>query len=72
MVNSGEYDGMDADACKSKIITDLETKEVGKGAVNYKLRDWIFFAPALLGRTNTVGLGIHWTITKRQRQQMEF
>jgi leucyl-tRNA synthetase len=42
MVNSAEYDGMDADACKAKIIADLESKEIGKGAVNYKLRDWIF------------------------------
>jgi len=42
MVNSGEYDGMDANDCKSKIITDLESKGVGEGAVNYKLRDWIF------------------------------
>ncbi|HAY76108.1 MAG TPA: leucine--tRNA ligase, partial [Opitutae bacterium] len=42
MVNSGEYDGMDADQCKSKIISELETKGQGKGAVNYKLRDWIF------------------------------
>ena len=42
MINSGEYDGLDANACKSKIIGDLETKGVGKGAVNYKLRDWIF------------------------------
>ena len=42
MVNSGMYDGMDAEACKSKIITDLESRTVGKGAVNYKLRDWIF------------------------------
>jgi leucyl-tRNA synthetase len=42
MVNSGEYDGMEADSCKTKIIRDLEAKEVGKGAVNYKLRDWIF------------------------------
>ena len=42
MVNSGEYDGMDADRCKSKIISELETKGQGKGAVNYKLRDWIF------------------------------
>ncbi len=42
MVNSGEYDGMEADACKSKIISDLEEKGVGKGAINYKLRDWIF------------------------------
>ena len=42
MVNSGEYDGMDAEQCKSKIISELETKGQGKGAVNYKLRDWIF------------------------------
>ena len=42
MVNSGEYDGMEANACKSKIISDLEEKGVGKGAINYKLRDWIF------------------------------
>ena len=42
MINSGEYDGMDANVCKSKIISELEAKGVGKGAVNYKLRDWIF------------------------------
>ena len=42
MVNSGEYDGLEANTCKSKIISDLETKGVGKGAINYKLRDWIF------------------------------
>ena len=42
MVNSGEYDGVEANLCKSKIIADLESKGVGKGAVNYKLRDWIF------------------------------
>ncbi len=42
MENSGDYDGMDAHTCKSKIIADLEAKGVGKGAVNYKLRDWIF------------------------------
>ena len=42
MVNSGDYNGMDANDCKSKIIADLEAKGLGKGAVNYKLRDWIF------------------------------
>ena len=33
---------MDANDCKSKIISDLESKGVGEGTVNYKLRDWIF------------------------------
>ena len=42
MVNSGEYNGMDSNACKLKIIADLENNSVGKGAVNFKLRDWIF------------------------------
>ena len=42
MINSNEYDGMEASACKEKIIADLEAKAMGKGAVNYKLRDWIF------------------------------
>ena len=38
MVNSKEYDGMAADACKSKIIQDLEAGGTGKGAVNYNPR----------------------------------
>ncbi len=42
MVNSGKYNGLEANICKSKIIADLEANGVGKGAVNYKLRDWIF------------------------------
>lgn len=42
MVNSGEYDGVETEECKAKIITYLESKKIGKGAVNYKLRDWIF------------------------------
>ena len=42
MVNSGDYDGMNADDCKSKIIANLESEGKGQGAVNYKLRDWIF------------------------------
>lgn len=42
MINSGEYDGMDANSCKEKITDLLEEKGVGKSAVNYKLRDWIF------------------------------
>ncbi len=42
MVNSGDYNGMDANDCKTKIIADLDSKGVGVGAVNYKLRDWIF------------------------------
>ncbi len=42
MINSGQYDGMDSVAFKKKIIRWLEEKKVGKKAVNYKLRDWLF------------------------------
>lgn len=41
-VNSGPYDGLDSETFKKKIIDDLATRGVGKKAVNYKLRDWIF------------------------------
>jgi leucyl-tRNA synthetase len=42
MVNSGVYNGLDTITCKTQIISSLEAQGVGKGAVNYKLRDWIF------------------------------
>jgi leucyl-tRNA synthetase len=42
MVNSGAYDGLDSNSCKTQIIADLESKGSGKSAINYKLRDWIF------------------------------
>ena len=41
-VNSGDYDGLETAAFKTKIIADLEAKGVGRGRVEYKLRDWIF------------------------------
>jgi leucyl-tRNA synthetase len=41
-VNSGEYDGLSTEECKKKITAWLEEKGYGQGAVNYKLRDWIF------------------------------
>jgi leucyl-tRNA synthetase len=42
MINSGEFDGLKADECILKITKWLEEKKLGKAAVNYKLRDWIF------------------------------
>ncbi|MBX3080026.1 MAG: leucine--tRNA ligase [Anaerolineae bacterium] len=43
MVNSGQFDGTPADngAAIRKVIDWLEEKGVGKGAVNYRLRDWL-------------------------------
>jgi len=41
-VNSGTYDGMDTTAFKNKITEELNTSGLGRGAVNYRLRDWLF------------------------------
>ena len=41
-VNSGEYDGLATARFKKKIAGDLSTQGIGRGAVNYKLRDWLF------------------------------
>lgn len=42
MVNSGEYSDLESDAGKTKIIEDLESKQLGEASVQYKLRDWLF------------------------------
>ncbi len=41
-VNSGKHNGLRTAEFKRKIIADLEEQEVGREAVNYKLRDWLF------------------------------
>jgi leucyl-tRNA synthetase len=41
-VNSGKYDGLPTLEFKSKITNDLAAAGLGKKAVNYRLRDWLF------------------------------
>ena len=41
-VNSGEFDGLPTAEFKKRIVAWLEAKGIGKSAVNFKLRDWIF------------------------------
>ncbi len=41
-VNSGQFNGLKTAEFKKKIVEWLEKKGIGKKAVNYKLRDWIF------------------------------
>ncbi len=41
-VNSGPYYGLPTAEFKKKITAELEAKGLGRFAVNYKLRDWIF------------------------------
>ncbi len=41
-VNSGFLDGLGTEAAKKAMTAWLEEKGLGKGTVNYKLRDWLF------------------------------
>jgi len=41
-VNSGFLDGLTTPEAKKKIAAWLEEKGLGKGTVNFKLRDWLF------------------------------
>ncbi|MBI1318803.1 MAG: leucine--tRNA ligase [Candidatus Hydrogenedens sp.] len=42
LVNSGFLDGLDVPTAKKKMAAWLEAEGIGKGTVNYKLRDWLF------------------------------
>ena len=41
-INSGKYNGLPTPQIKSAITADLATQGMGRGAVVYKLRDWLF------------------------------
>ncbi|MGL5560006.1 MAG: leucine--tRNA ligase, partial [Paraclostridium dentum] len=41
MVNSGEFDGMEASKAFDAIIEKIEEMGIGKKTVNYRLRDWL-------------------------------
>lgn len=41
MVNSQEFDGMDASEAFGKIVEKIENEGFGKKTVNYRLRDWL-------------------------------
>ena len=41
-INSGKYNGLSTAAFKDKIAADLAANGLGRSAVNYKLRDWLF------------------------------
>ncbi len=41
LANSGPYDGLRKDEAIERVVADLEAGGGGKGAVNYRLRDWL-------------------------------
>ncbi len=42
MIVSGEFTGQPASEGRKAIVKWLEAKGIGKGTINYKLRDWVF------------------------------
>jgi len=41
LVHSGPYDGLRKAEAIARVVADLEERAEGKGAVNYRLRDWL-------------------------------
>jgi leucyl-tRNA synthetase len=41
-IHSSSYDGLTTDHFKQRIAADLQAAGLGRAAVNYKLRDWLF------------------------------
>lgn len=41
MVNSGSFDGLTVEEGKKAVIKYMEDNSIGKGTVNYRLRDWL-------------------------------
>jgi leucyl-tRNA synthetase len=41
LVNSGTYDGLSKADAIARITADLESRGLGKAAINYRLRDWL-------------------------------
>lgn len=41
LVNSGDFSGLDSETARLKITAYMEKNNIGKPAVNYKLRDWL-------------------------------
>lgn len=41
MINSDQFNGLDVEAAKEKIVAFLEEKGIGKKSINFRLRDWL-------------------------------
>jgi leucyl-tRNA synthetase len=41
LVNSGPYDGLAKEEAIARVVADLEARGGGRGAINYRLRDWL-------------------------------
>ena len=65
MINSGDFNGMDASEAFDKIIEKIEEMNRGKKTVNYRLRDWLLSRQRYWGCPIPVSY-THLDVYKRQ------
>ena len=41
LINSGEFSNLDSTVGRAKIIAALESRGIGRGAITYRMRDWL-------------------------------
>ncbi len=41
LIHSEQFNGLDVDAAKEKIVAFLEEKQIGNESINFRLRDWL-------------------------------
>ena len=66
-MNSGEFDGLDSDACAEAIIAELSRRGCGEARVEYKLRDWVFSRQRYWGEPIPILFPVHCEGDPRQR-----